>query len=56
MFSAFSQTAHVGSGSQHDILAVEPDQLGNTQTGLNSDQEKRPITAANPRRKIRDRQ
>ncbi len=56
MFSAFSQTTHVGSGSKHHILAVQSNQLGNPQTRLNADEKKRPVTAANPIRKVRDSQ
>jgi len=44
LFSAFSQTTDMGSGSKHDILAVQSNQLGNTQTGLNSEEKKRAIT------------
>jgi hypothetical protein len=28
LFSAFPEAAHMGSGSQDDILAVQPNQLG----------------------------
>ena len=29
LFSPFPEAAHVGAGSQHDILAVQANQLGN---------------------------
>ena len=38
-FSAFLETAHVGTGSQRDILAIQPNQLGNPQTGLDREQD-----------------
>ena len=48
MFSAFPETAHVGTGSQRNILAIQPSQLGNPQTGLDRDQEEGPIATSYP--------
>jgi hypothetical protein len=44
LFSAFPDATHVGAGPQHDILAVQPDQLGNPQTSLSANQKKGAIT------------
>lgn len=56
LFSAFAEAAHVGAGPQHDILAVEPDQLGNPQTCLDTNQKKSPITTPQPGGRIRNRE
>ena len=37
LFSAFSEAADMGSGAKHNILAVQPSQLGNPQSGLGCD-------------------
>jgi hypothetical protein len=44
------------AGSQHDILALQADQLGNPETGLDGEQEHCPITPPNPTGQIRCRQ
>ena len=54
--SSFAQAAHVGAGSQHDILTVQPSQLRNAQTRLNSNQQKGSITTPHPSGKIRNRE
>jgi hypothetical protein len=46
----------VGAGSQHDILALQPHQLGNSQPRLNSDQQKGSIPTPQPGGKIWNRQ
>lgn len=56
LFSAFPDATHVGAGPQHNILAVQPDQFGNPQTGLDSDQKEGSITTAQPSGSIRNRQ
>ena len=52
-FSAFAQAAHVSARPQHDILAIEPGQLGNPQPRLNANQKKGPIPTPQPGGKIR---
>jgi hypothetical protein len=46
--SAFSETAHVGPPSQHNVLVVQSDQLRNPQTGLDRDQDKGSIATPYP--------
>jgi hypothetical protein len=46
----------VSPGPQHDILAVEPNQLGNPQAGLDRDQKKGPIATPEPGGPIRNRE
>jgi len=46
----------VGASSQHDILAVQPNQLRNPQTRLDSDQQKGSVPTPHPSRKIRNRE
>ena len=48
LFPAFSYTTHVRAGSQHDILAVQPNQLGDPQAGLYRDQEKGSVPTPDP--------
>ena len=56
MFSALSLAMNMGSGSQHNVLAGQPNQLGNTKPGLDGEQKHCPIAAANPTGGIRGRQ
>jgi hypothetical protein len=42
----------VGSGPKDDILAVQPYQLGNPQTRLDSHEKKGSIATPNPARKV----
>jgi hypothetical protein len=44
----------VGSCPQHHILAVQPNQLGNPQTGLDPNQKKGSITTPQPGGRIRN--
>jgi hypothetical protein len=44
----------MGSGPEHNILAVQPGQLRNPQTSLDCDQEQSSIPAPDPSRKIRN--
>jgi hypothetical protein len=53
-FPAFPEAAHVGPRPQHDVLAVQPNQLGNPQTGLHGNQDKGSIAAPDPRGTIRN--
>jgi hypothetical protein len=46
----------VGPGPQHDILAVEPNQLGNPQAGLHGNQDKGSIATPDPGGTIRSRE
>ena len=43
----------MGSGSQHDVLAGQPNQLGNPKSGLDGEQKHCPIAAPNPTEGIR---
>jgi hypothetical protein len=54
LFSAFSKAAYMGSGPDHNILAVQPGQLRNPQTGLGCDQKQSSIPAPDPSRRIRN--
>jgi hypothetical protein len=56
VFSAFSFTVDVGASSQHEILTSQAYQLGNPETGLNSEQKHCPITPPNPTGEVRCRQ
>jgi hypothetical protein len=56
MFSALSLAMHMGSGSQDDILASQPNQLGNPKPGLGGEQKHCPIAAPNPTGGIRGSQ
>src|SRR5215471_9508405 len=56
LFSAFPEAAHVGARSQHDILTVEPDQLGNSQTGLDTHEKKGAIPTSQPGGKVGNRE
>jgi hypothetical protein len=51
-FSALAQAAHVGARPQDDILAVEPNQLGNPQPCLDANQKKCPIPPSQPIGKV----
>jgi hypothetical protein len=46
----------VGTGSQRDILAIQPNQLGNPQTGLDREQDEGSIATTDPGGTIRDRE
>ena len=46
----------MGTGPQHDILAVQPSQLGNPQTGLDRDQKEGPIATPYPGGRIWNRE
>lgn len=46
----------MGPGSQNDILAVQPNQLGNSQTRLDCDQKEGSVATTQPGEKIRDRE
>ena len=56
MFSALSLTMHMGAGSQDDILAGQPNQLGNAKPSLHREQKHGPIATPNPGGGIRNRQ
>src|SRR6516165_6866906 len=56
MFSALSLTMHMGAGSQDDILACQPNQLGNAKPSLHREQKHGPIATPNPTGGIRGRQ
>ena len=56
MFSALSLAMHMGSSSQDDILAGQPNQLRNPKPCLDGEQKHCPITAPNPTGGIRGRQ
>jgi hypothetical protein len=46
----------VGTGSQRDILAVQPNQFGNPQTGLDREQDEGSIATTDPGGTIWDRE
>ena len=46
----------MGTGSQRDILAIQPNQLGNPQTGLDREQDEGSIATTDPGGTIRDRE
>jgi len=46
----------VGPRPQHNILAFQPNQLGNSQTGLHGNQNKRSIPTTDPGGTIRNRE
>jgi hypothetical protein len=56
VFSPFSLAVDMGASSQHDILAIQANQLGDPETGLNGEQKHCPITPPNPTGEIRCRQ
>jgi hypothetical protein len=45
----------VGAGPQHDILAIQPNQLGNSEAGLHRDKKKGSIAASQPGGRIGNR-
>jgi hypothetical protein len=52
LFSAFPKAANVGARPENNILAVEPDQLGNPQARLDTYQKKGSIPTPQPSGKI----
>jgi len=56
LFSAFPEAAHVSAGPQHDVLAVQANQLGNPQTCLDTNQKEGAITTPQPSGRIRNRE
>jgi len=56
MFSALPLAMDMGASSQDDILATQPNQLGNPEPRLDGEQKHRPIAAPDPVGGIRDRQ
>jgi hypothetical protein len=55
-FAAFPEAADVGARAQPNVLAVQPHQLGNSQTRLHRHQDKGSIATPDPGRTIRNRE
>ena len=54
LFSSFPEAAHVGTCPQNDILAFQPNQLGNSKAGLDRNQKEGSIAMPHPCGAIRD--
>ena len=48
LFAAFAEAADVGAGAETDVAAVESDQLGDPQPGLDGERQQRAVAAAFP--------
>src|SRR5579862_7241647 len=52
MFSTFTLTMNVRTGSQHDVLTVQASQLGDSEARLNGEQKQCPVAAPDPGGKV----